>query len=368
MNEEKLFYQIALTKIDGIGRILGRNLVNLLGDEKSIFTENARALSKIPGIGQRLIQEIKKAEVLKKAEKEVIFVNAHGIRPLFFTENDYPSRLKECIDMPLLLYFKGNADLNAAKIISMVGTRRASAYGKWLCEELIAQMKAKYSDILIVSGLAYGIDIHSHRTALKENIATVAVLAHGLDRIYPYEHRKTASAMLENGGLITEYPSGTNPDKYNFVTRNSIIAGMSDATIVVESAEKGGSLITADIANVYDRDVFAAPGRINDESFKGCLNLIKKNKASLFTSLSDLEESLGWNQFSKKQAKPQQLPFVELSDEETVIMKAINEEHVHINQLVVKTNIPIHQLSFLLLELEFKNLVRPLPGGMYKRV
>ena len=254
MDEEKLLYQIALTKINGIGRILGRNLVNLLGSEKAVFTENAKALSKVPGIGQRLIQEVKKAEILKEAEKEIAFVRKNNIQPLFFTEEAYPSRLKECVDMPLLLYYKGNANLDAPKIISMVGTRRASTYGKWCCEELIAQLKATYPDILIVSGLAYGIDIHAHKTALKKEASTVAVLAHGLDRIYPYEHRKIASEMLENGGLITEYPSGTTPDKYNFVTRNSIIAGLSDATIVVESAAKGGSLITADVANAYNKD------------------------------------------------------------------------------------------------------------------
>lgn len=369
MNDNKLLYRIGLTFIKGVGRILGRNLVNIIGDEENIFKEKNRSLSKIPGIGFQIIKEIKNPDVLKRAEKEIAFVSKNNIQTLFFTDVEYPSRLKECIDGPILLYYKGNANLNAKKIISMVGTRQASSYGKDFCDNFANDISNKYPGTLIVSGLAYGIDIQSHRAALKNGLNTIAVLAHGLDRIYPYEHRKTAAEIIQKGGLLTEYPSETQPDRFNFVTRNSIIAGMGDAVVVVESAAKGGSLITAEVAGAYDKDVFAVPGRISDPGFKGCLNLIKNHKATLLESLSDLEDCLGWNNKSgnKETAVQQQLFFPELTDEQNSIMSVLTNEETHINRLAITTNIPIHQLSFILLELEFKNLVKPLPGGIYKR-
>jgi len=369
MNDDKLPYRIGLTLIKGVGRILGRNLVTLVGNEEDVFKEKNKLLRKISGIGSHIINEIKNPEVLRRAEKEAEFVVKNKIRTFFFTDSDYPFRLKECIDAPILLYYKGNADLNVAKAVSMVGTRHASIYGKEFCDNFISDISRKYPDAIIVSGLAYGIDIHSHRGALKNGLNTIAVLAHGLDRIYPYEHRKTATEIIQQGGLLTEYPSETQPDKFNFVTRNSIIAGMSDATVVVESAAKGGSLITAEIANAYDRDVFAVPGRISDPSFKGCLNLIKNHKADLLESFSDLETSLGWDNKTnnKKIAIQQQLQFLDLTEEQSTVISALSDDDMHVNQLAVKSNIPIHQLSFVLLELELKNLIKPIPGGIYKR-
>ncbi|MCL1942416.1 MAG: DNA-processing protein DprA [Candidatus Azobacteroides sp.] len=369
MSDNKLLYRIGLTQIKGVGRTLGRHLVNIVGDEEGVFREKNQLLRKISGIGSQIIHEIKNPEVLKRAEKEVEFVKKNKIQTFFFTEPDYPFRLKECIDAPILLYYKGNADLNVSKTISMVGTRNASSYGKDFCDKFISDAGNKYPDALIISGLAYGIDIQSHRAALSNGLKTVAVLAHGLDRIYPYEHRKTAAEITVQGGLLTEYPSETQPDKFNFVTRNSIIAGLGDATIVVESATKGGSLITAEVANAYDRDVFAVPGRISDTSFKGCLNLIKSNKACLLESLADMEECLGWNQKinGKKIAVQQHLEFLDLTDEQNAIITALSNDEIHVNRLAVKTDIPVHRLSFILLELEFKNLIKPLPGGLYKR-
>ncbi len=369
MNEEKLLYRIGVTMINGVGRILGRNLVTVIGDEEGVFKEKNKLLEKISGIGSHIIKEIKDPKVLQRAAKEVEFVKKNKITTFFFTDSDYPYRLKDCIDAPVLLYYKGNADLNVSKSVSIVGTRHASLYGKEFCDNFVSDIAGKYPDALIVSGLAYGIDIQAHRASIEKGLNTIAVLAHGLDRIYPYEHRKTATEIVSQGGLLTEYPSETNPDKFNFVTRNSIVAGLGDATVVIESAAKGGSLITADIANAYNRDVFAVPGRVSDASFKGCLNLIKSNRAALMDSLSDMEESLGWNDKinGKKIATQQQLQFLDLTDEQNSIVSVLSEQEMHVNQLAVKTNIPIHQLSFVLLELEFKNLIKPLPGGIYKR-
>ncbi|MCD7973907.1 MAG: DNA-processing protein DprA [Candidatus Azobacteroides sp.] len=370
MDEQKLLYRIALTQINGIGRILGRNLVCMLGDEEAVFKENTNALQKIPGIGTQLIKEIRKPEPLKIAERELKFIRKNNIRTFFFTDANYPRRLKECADMPLLLYYKGNADLNSEKMLAMVGTRRAGVYGKSFCEKFIREVSRKYPETIIVSGMAYGIDIFCHRTALKNNLSTIGVLAHGLDRIYPYEHKESGREIIEQGGLITEYPSGTIPDKYNFVVRNSIIAGLTDATIVAESSAKGGSLITAEIANAYDREVFAVPGRWTDPSFHGCLNLIKKNKAVLLHCLADIEENLRWN--NQKSSAPSfqqtQLCFSELSDEENRILTILANQETHINQLAIKTDIPLTRLAFLLLEMEFKHLLKPFPGGMYKKI
>lgn len=367
MNDDKLVYQIALTQINGIGRILGRNLVLSLGDVEAVFKEKSQNLHKLQGIGSFLVKEIKNPELFRVAEKEINFIRKNNIQVYFFTDDAYPYRLKECVDMPLLLYYKGNADLNSSKMISMVGTRNATSYGIDFCANFISDLSKKYPETVVVSGLAYGIDIQSHRAALKSGLATVGVMAHGLDRVYPYTHRQTAFEMVEQGGLLTEYISGTNPEKYNFVTRNSIIAGLSDATIVVESASKGGSLITADIANAYNRDVFAVPGRITDKSFKGCLNLIKQNKATLLDSLDVLEANLGWDRQKTQKNIQQTFQFEEdLTNEEKLVVDAIHDR-IHINQLAIKTNIAIHQLAFLLLELEFKNIIKPLPGGMYAR-
>lgn len=365
---DKQLYQIALTMIKGVGHLIARQLLMSVGDAEAIFFEKKQLLEKIPGIGSHTAAQILRPEVLELAEKELLFIEKNKLAAYFFTDSTYPARLKECEDAPLLLYFKGNTDLNAQKIISIVGTRHATAYGQKLTEELLYDLSQHYPELLIVSGLAYGIDILAHRGALKNRLSTVGVLAHGLDRIYPPLHRNTAVEMLERGGLLTDFPSGTNPDRPNFVKRNRIVAGIADATIVVESSEKGGSLITADIAFSYGRDVYSFPGRISDEASKGCNALIRDNKAGLITSAADLIKALCWDTASTKETIPLQTSFMfALTEEEDQILTFLKEiKDVQVNQLAVKLNLPIQYLSPLLVELEMKGLIKNMPGGVYK--
>lgn len=366
----KQLYQIALTMIKGVGHFMARQLLMSVGDAEAIFSEKKQLLEKIPGIGSYTAAQILRPEVLVQAEKEQAFIEKNKLAAYFFTDEAYPARLKECEDAPLLLYFKGNTNLNAQKIISIVGTRHATDYGRKLTEELLCDLSQQFPELLIVSGLAYGIDILAHRGALKNHLPTVGVLAHGLDRLYPPLHRNTAVEMLDRGGLLTDFPSGTNPDRPNFVKRNRIVAGLADATIVVESAEKGGSLITADIAFSYGRDVYSFPGRINDEASKGCNALIRDNKAGLITSAADLVAALCWDAAEKKQAMPLQTSFLfALTEEEEQILAFLKEtKEVQINQFAVKLNLPIQYLSPLLVELEMKGLIKNMPGGIYKLV
>ena len=267
-----------------------------------------------------------------------------------------------------MLFFKGNVDFNRLRVIDVVGTRNATEYGKQFCADFLRDLSALCPDVLVVSGLAYGIDIHAHRAALANNLSTVAVLAHGLDRIYPYVHRKTAIDMLENGGLLTEFLTETNPDRHNFVSRNRIVAGMSDATIVVESADKGGSLITADLAVGYQRDCFAVPGRITDASSKGCNLLIRDSKAALIQSAEDFMQSMGWSA-ERQSAKPEGIQrnlFPELSEEEESIVRILTRQgDLHVNALVVEADIPVNRMTSLLFELEMKGVVKAMVGGMY---
>lgn len=367
-NSAKAVYQIALTQITGIGVIHARNLMQAVGDEEAVFKESPRILKKIPRISQRLIDEIRNPDVLRKAEAELLFVEKNNLRLLFFTDAEYPSRLNNCIDAPILLYVKGDADFNREKAISIVGTRNATPYGQKFCENFIALLSAKYPDLLVISGLAYGIDICAHRAALQSNLSTVAVLGHGLDRIYPNLHRKTAIDMLDNGALLTEFPSNTNPDRHNFVRRNRIVAGMADAVIVIESGEKGGSLITAEIANSYFREVFAVPGRTSDSASKGCNNLISHNKAVLLQNVDDFIAQMNWGSSAKPSVPKQKELFLNLTEDEERIFNALNKsaEGIHVNMLGIELNMPVSELFFALLELEMKNVVQALPGGIYK--
>lgn len=363
----KLLYQIALTQINGIGDITARNLLEAVGDEETIFKSSKKALCSIKGLANHLAEEILKPEVLRKAEKELEFVEKNKLQTFFIKDANYPMRLKECADSPTLLYFKGNANLDSQKIISIVGTRKSTHYGDNFCDSFLEEFSKNYPDTLVVSGLAYGIDITTHRACLKHNLPTVGVLAHGLDRIYPATHRKTAVDMLETGGLLTEFPSNTEPDRFNFVRRNRIVAGIADATIVVESDVKGGSLITADIANSYDREVFAVPGRISDPQSKGCNKLIWNNKATILQSASDLIEAMGWGQNTSKSIVPkQQELFLDLSSEEQKIYNALRKaDSLHVNLLATEIEIPVSQLFSTLLELEMRGIIKPLPGGAY---
>ena len=303
-----------------------------------------------------------------RAEQEMEFVEKNRLSCLTLKDEAYPSRLRECEDAPIVLFFKGNTDFNRLHVVDMVGTRRATDYGKQFCADFLRDLAVLCPDALAVSGLAYGIDIHAHRAALANHLPTVAVLAHGLDRIYPYVHRKTAIDMLAQGGLLTEFLTGTNPDKHNFVSRNRIVAGMSDATIVVESAAKGGSLITAELAEGYHRDCFAVPGRVTDESSIGCNRLIRDNKAALIQSAEEFVQIMGWavaEQPARTEGIQRNL-FPELTEEEELVVRILMRQgDLHINAMVVEADIPVNRMSALLFELEMKGVVKAMVGGVY---
>jgi DNA processing protein len=368
MNHDQLKFRIGLTLIHGIGNNLAKNLIAYLGNEEAVFKEKARTLAKVPGIGETLARQIANhQQALQRAEKEIEFMEKFGVGCCYYADDEYPRRLRECFDAPLILYTRCNQDLNQGRFIAVVGTRNATEYGKENCKKLISELK-NIENVVIMSGLAYGIDICSHKAALEQNIPTMGVIAHGLDRVYPGAHLGVARRMTENGGLITEYLSETNPDRQNFVQRNRIIAGMSDAVVVVESGPKGGALITAELANDYNREVFAYPGRNTDEWSKGCNTLIKRNKAMLIESATDIIQLMGWeNNGSSKKLIQTQL-FQELSKEEQLIIDILqqNESGLQVNEMVHKSLLSYHKLSSILLELEFKTIIKLLPGGIYK--
>jgi len=369
MNDETLKYKIGITLIKGIGNNLAKNLIAYIGSVEGVFTEKQQNLAKIPGIGELLSKEIVSQNILKRSEQEIEFINKNKIQTNYFTDRDYPYRLKECPDSPIMIYSKGNCNLNNGKFVAIVGTRNATESGKENCKKLIVDLASVQPNTTIVSGLAYGIDICAHKTAIDSGLITIGVIGHGLDRIYPASHRPTAVKMVQNGALLTEYLSQTNPDKQNFVQRNRIIAGLCDAILVVESANKGGALITAEIANDYNRDVFAFPGRVNDEWSKGCNGLIKNNKASLIESAEDILKFMNWEkQNSSSMYNIQTALFLDLSDEEQGIISTLrqNTDGVQVNELALKLVTPVSRISSLLLELEFKGLVKCLPGGMYR--
>ena len=362
-----LLHQLALTFVPGIGDVLAKNLISYCGSAEGIFKTSRYKLLQIPGIGPKMAASILNQSCFGRAEKEIQFIQKNKIKTIFYTDSTYPKRLKNCIDAPVMLFFKGNADLNKQRIISIVGTRHATNYGRQLCDELVDHLK-KY-DVTVVSGLAYGIDICAHRACVKHQLPTVGILGHGLDRLYPAQHWATAEKMTENGGLLTEFPSETNPDRENFPKRNRIIAGMADATIVVEASIKGGALITAEIANSYNRDVFTFPGRIGDEFSEGCNFLVRFNKAGLLTSYADLAEQLGWLD-AVLTVKKQQLLFpVDLTADEEQIFETLQlAEQIAIDDLSLKTNLSVSVLAMNLLNLEMQGLVRSLPGKSYSLV
>lgn len=364
--DENLKYKIALSMLPGIGGVLARNLVAYVGSVEGIFKESFKGLMKIPGIGEYNARNIKKSDVIPEAEKEIEYVQTNNIKVSFYTDNSFPRRLKSCIDAPILIYQKGNITLDKQKVISIVGTRNATDYGKSRVDSLIEELAKRNYDILIVSGLAYGIDIQAHRSSLKHNIPTVGIIAHGLDKLYPSVHKTTAKQMFTNGGLITDFASGTKIDPQNFIKRNRIIAGLADATIVVESAKKGGALVTADIASSYNRDVFAYPGRSGDMYSAGCNKLIKNNEATLIEGIEDLEYFMGWEAEEKPLAIQQSL-FIDLNEKEQKVVDLLKQEgQLFIDQISATLNVPGSKASTLLMNLEFKNVIVALPGKMYK--
>ncbi len=368
-SEEEQIYSIALTMVPGIGHIGAKHLISGMGNAVDVFRLRKDLPERIPEVSRRVVEALDCPEAIARARQEYEFIRKNRISCLTFHDEAYPSRLRECEDAPVVLFFKGNTDLNFLHVINMVGTRNATDYGTQICASFLRDLKTLCPDVLVVSGLAYGIDIHAHREALANELPTVGVLAHGLDRIYPYVHRKTAVDMLESGGLLTEFMSGTNPDRHNFVSRNRIVAGMCDATIVIESAEKGGSLITAELAESYHRDCFAFPGRVNDEYSKGCNLLIRENRASLLLSAEDFVKAMGWDMsvIPSEKVNIQRSLFLELSDEEQKIVTILEKRgNLQINSLVVEADIPVHKINAILFELEMKGVVRVLAGGMYQ--
>jgi len=368
MFNQDLIYKIGITLVKGIGNITAKQIIENLGDAALLFTEKKPVLERKYGLSRRIIEEIHRPEVLRRAEKEIHFIEKAHITPLFITDSAYPNRLKDCVDAPVMLYFRGNADLNAEKIISIVGTRNATGYGKEITDRLIHDVREMFPESLIVSGLAYGIDIAAHRAALREDLATIGILAHGLDRIYPLAHRAAAVEMINKGGLLTDFISETNPDRQNFVKRNRIVAGLSDCTVVVESAQKGGALITANIADSYNRDIFAFPGKISDKYSEGCNSLIKSKKAALVTSADDIFREMNWND-PPEPVRPQAIQralFPELNPEEQRVMAILSKAgSMQLNLLAIELDLPVSQLSVLLFELEMNGMLRCKPGGMY---
>ena len=370
LNEQVAMLALSRVQVPQLAFI--RELIGTVGSAK-VLLENADNVGDIvPGASPRLRQLLCDRSLVELAEKEMEFVESKGIKLICFGDEAYPCRLAECADAPLVLHSLGNADLNARRIVSIVGTRHASEYGKALCENFVADLARFAPDTLIVSGLAYGIDVCAHRAALKAGLPTIGVLAHGLDRIYPNAHRATAKQMLENGGLLTEFMSGTDSLRPFFVQRNRIVAGMADATVVVESASKGGSLITASLAMGYDRDCFAFPGRVNDQYSQGCNELVSRNRAALITSAYDFVEAMNWEvATAKKSPEERQIElFPDLSPDESAVMTALreNSDGLQVNQMVVQLNIPINRLLPLLFEMEMKGLVKAVAGGCYRAV
>ena len=366
MKNSNLNYQIALTLLKGIGPIKARLLLSQTESLESIFLDSLTSISKKTNISLSILKQMNREKALDIANQHASYVTKNNLESHFFTSDTYPRRLKQCADAPILLFSKGNTNLNFEKIVAIVGTRNATEYGKSVCEEMIKGFIGK--NILVVSGMAYGIDIFTHQLCVKYDVPTIGVLGHGLDRMYPSEHIITAKKMFKNGGLLTEYLPGTNPDRENFPMRNRIVAGMSDATIVIESKESGGSLITAELANDYNRDVFAIPGNVGQIYSKGCNTLISKQKAHLITNSNDF---LTWMQW-KEDVKPksvQRMLFVDFSEEEKQLISILEQEgELSMDSLSVKSNNPISKTSVLLFNLEMAGAVKTLPGKKFRLI
>lgn len=363
---DELFYQIALTLLPKVGPVTARNLISYCGSARAVFQKKADALRRIPEVGTERILQIVNQQVFPRVEKELEFIQKNNIQVLYYLSDDYPRRLKQCSDAPIVLYFKGKANLQAERMVAIVGTRKATPYGLEVTQTLTEGLK-EYG-VTIVSGLAYGIDIQAHKAAVKNEMATVGVVAHGLEHVYPTQHKAIAKKMELNGGLLTEFATESVIVPENFVSRNRIVAGICDAVIVVEAAEKGGALITADLASGYNRDVFAVPGRVGDPFSEGCNRLIFGTKAGLVTSAADIAYGMGWDKPSE-QPKPavQRALFVDLNAEETRIVEELKGvEALYVDELQARVAFGSGKLSSVLLGLEMKGVVRCNPGKMYK--
>ena len=365
MNNE-LLNQLALTLVPNIGDVQAKILIQHFGEVSAIFKAKTSALEKIEGIGSVRAKSIKEFDDFHIAEKEQEFIEKYKIKTFFLTDKDYPKRLLNCYDSPTLLFYKGTADLNASKIVAIVGTRTNTEYGKQFTEKLVKDLSEL--NITIISGLAFGIDAMAHKAALKHGLPTVGVVGHGLDKIYPSENSSLAKEMIKaEGGILSEFFSGTKPDKHNFPLRNRIVAGISDATVVVETNIKGGSMITGNLANAYNRDVFAVPGRTTDTKSSGCNHLIKYNKAILLTDADELLELMGWKEKSKTKTKKQKELFIELTPEEKQVVQLLQaKETVSIDEINLSSGLSSSTIAAAILNLELQNIVASLPGKMYK--
>jgi len=363
----ELLYQLALTEVPNIGCVHAKILAQEFGSAEKIFKAKQQLLERIEGIGEIRARSIKAFSNFSNAEEEIKFIEKYKIKPLFLTDKNYPKRLLNCYDSPTVLFYKGDADLNASKVIAIIGTRNHTEYGKQQTEKLVKELSSQ--GILVVSGMAFGIDAIAHKASLKNDLATVGVLGHGLDQIYPPEHSGLAKDMLkQGGGLLTEFRSKTKPDKHNFPTRNRIVAGMSDATVVIETGEKGGSMITAELANGYNKDVFALPGRVTDNKSAGCNFLIRNNKAMLLTGAEELIEIMGWEEKSQKSGvRSQKELFIELSKDEKIIVEILKEKDlVHVDELNFKSGLSNSSMAAAILNLELQGVVATLPGKLYR--
>ncbi|MEP7320579.1 MAG: DNA-processing protein DprA [Saprospiraceae bacterium] len=358
--------KLALSLLDGVGPVLTRQLIAYMGAVPDIFNAKKKDLLAIPGIGEKTVHSIlNHKEAFARAEQELAFINKHHIQVLFFTDKDYPFRLKAYEDSPVLLYYKGTADLDHHRIVSIIGTRNPTESGKMICDKLIEDL-LEYQ-VLVVSGLAYGVDITAHRKCVEIQLPTIGVMGNGLDKIYPTIHQATAKKMVECGGLLTQFMTKTQPDRENFPMRNKVVAGLADATVVIESGIEGGSMITAEYANIYHKDVFAFPGRITDASSMGCNLLIKRNKASLIESAADLAHFMNWDKTNLKEV--QRSLFIDLNEtEQTVIHLLRQQEYLSIDRFYVELKLSPSTTAGILLELEFKGLIKALPGKKYMLV
>ena len=366
MNDQELFYLLALQRVEGVGDIIAKKLLTYFGSAEAVFKAKASQLNAIDGIGSALLKNFKDQSVFAKAESELEFISSNPIAITTFQDADYPDRLKHCFDSPLVLFSSGTINLKNQKIISIVGTRQITSYGLEFCRKFIAELAPL--NPVIVSGFAYGVDIVAHQLAMENNLQTIGVVAHGLNQIYPKSHKKYVAKMEENGGFITEFWSTSNPDKENFVRRNRIVAGMAEATIVIESAERGGSLITANLANEYNRDVFAVPGRVTDKYSQGCNTLIKTQKANVLTSASDLIYMLNWD-IAKEVKSVQKQLFIALDDDEQKIYDYLLQSGKEVLDIIaLHCEFPIYKISGILLNMELKGVIRPLPGKLFEAI
>ena len=365
---EDLKYKIGIGLIPGIGDILAKKLISWCGGVEAVFSEKKAALLKIPNVGEALATSIANSDVLAKAQKEVDFISKHNINCSFYLDDDYPRRLKNCPDAPVIFFYKGNIDFENPKTVSIVGTRQATQYGKEFCNKIVDELCKRNHNPIIISGLAYGIDICAHKAALRNSLPTIAVLGHGLAQLYPAAHKTVAREIIANGALLTEFLSDSGIERNNFVRRNRLIAGLTDLTIVVESNIRGGALITAELANSYNRDVFACPGRLTDTYSTGCNWLIKTNKANLLQSVDDIEYIMGWDKDESKAPVQREL-FPNLSPEEESVLRLLREKgECTIDDLSFALQMLVSKASILLLNLELAGLVNTLPGKVYKAV